>query len=71
MAGDDERDGIAPERLADRPRRAWFTHLGRDFSIGRGEAGADSARRRIHALMKRGHTLQVERDVGEIQRPAG
>jgi hypothetical protein len=70
VAWHDERDGIVPKRLANRAGGAWFTNLDCNFTIGRRATGVDSTRRRVHALMKRRHPLQIEGNVGEIRRSA-
>jgi hypothetical protein len=57
MAWHDERDRIAPKRLANSSGSAWLTDLDCNFTIGRRATGADSPRRRVHALMKRRHRL--------------
>ena len=59
-----------PKRLANRAGGAWFTNLDCNFTIGRRATGVDSTRRRVHALMKRRHPLQIEGNVGEIRRSA-
>jgi hypothetical protein len=71
MARHNERDRIATKRLANGPGSARLTQLDCNVAIGRRATGADSARRRIHALMKCRHPMQVDRNAGEITSPAG
>ena len=71
MARHNERDRIATERLANGPGGTRLTQLDRNVAIRRRATGADSARRRVHALMKCRHPVQVERNPVEIGSAAG
>ena len=68
MAGDDHRNWIGAERVADRPGGARVAHTSREGRVGVDVAERDAQGLREHAGLEGGHARQVDRD-GE-ERPA-
>ena len=70
MAGHDDHEGVAGNRLRDRVRGAGSPELARDFAIGAGFAARNRARELVNPLIEGVNAAHVERDVGEIGRLA-
>jgi hypothetical protein len=68
VAGHDDRERVAPQRLADGARRAGDSELTRKFTIGHGHPWTDESRRLIHALVELGYARHVECDERQIDR---
>src|SRR5258707_15776340 len=68
MAGQDDGDGVAAERLADLARFVRRAELLGDLAVGHGLAGRDGARHLVDLAMEVRRRLEVERNVAEIDR---
>ncbi len=66
MAGHDDHEGIAPDRLRHRMGRARRTQSARDLGIGAGLAARDAAGELVDALVEIGNAGHVERDFADV-----
>ena len=68
MTGNDDHEGVAPNRLGDRADCTGSLETQGDLVIGEGLAAGNFARGLIDALVEGGNSADIERDVGEIAR---
>jgi hypothetical protein len=66
MAGHDDGDAIAPERLPDFTRGAGFADPRGDLAIGERLPRRDGARHRINLPVEGGHAFEIKRNGFEI-----
>ena len=66
MAGHDDGDGIAPQRLADLARFVRHAQTLGDLAVGHGPAGRNGARDLVDLAMELGRVVEIDRDVAEI-----
>jgi hypothetical protein len=71
VAGDDDRDRVAPERAADGLGGAGLAERRRDLAVGAGLPRRDRARDVVDAAVELRDVIEVERDRGEVVRLAG
>ena len=67
MAGHDDHERIAADRLRHRIDRALHAHGAGDFVVGAGFAARNGAGELVDALVEVGDAGHVERDVGKIR----
>ena len=70
VAGHDDGEGVAPERLAHRARRARLAEPLRDLAIAQRGAGCDVARDLVDATMEGRYVRHVQRHVEQVARLA-